>query len=383
MKTFKKVYQEWQNYKAFTKMSHDKTDLIFYSESQSSWVHFKSLINALWKINRKKIVYLTSDQNENEFLGSQEGVTPIYIGDGIIRTLLFTFLKSKVMIMTMPDLQNFHIKRSIHSVNYVYIHHSIVSCHMIYNPGAFDHFDTVFCVGPHHEKELRAWETKKKLKQKKLIKHGYGRLDQLIKEKQLQNEIPPASSIRILIAPSWGKYSLLERHGWHFMKILLEKGFHITLRPHPQTRHLNPNIFEIISKKLDKYENFKFEENMTSTVSFLKADIMISDWSGAALEFAFSRLKPVVYVDLPKKINNNQYNILDIEPLEVFIREQIGVIIPEDKLDNLNTYIDIAIQKTNIYSEQILKCRTKYIYNLEKSGMVGAKEIIQLLHAAG
>ena len=47
---------------------------------------------------------------------------------------------------------------------------------------------------------------------------------------------------------------------------------------------------------------------------------MISDYSGAALEFAFTFNKPIIFVDVPKKINNKNYEILNITPLEVSIK---------------------------------------------------------------
>ena len=40
--------------------------------------------------------------------------------------------------------------------SYVYVFHSMVSTHMIYEPDGFDHYDTVLTVGPFMEPEIRA-----------------------------------------------------------------------------------------------------------------------------------------------------------------------------------------------------------------------------------
>lgn len=380
LQSIKKIYREWCNYRTFSTLKPDNNRLIFYSEGHSNWVHFEPIIKSLREDFGKEIIYLTSDENESKFLSSHEGITSFYIGNGIIRTMLFTWLKAKVMVMTMPDLQTFHIKRSIHPVNYVYVHHSMVSCHMIYKPNAFDHFDTIFCVGPHHIEEIRSWESLKQLKQKRLIRHGYGRLDKLIQEQGLNDEDHSVSHpARILIAPSWGNNSILERHSGTFIKLLLEKGFHVTLRPHPQTRYYNSSILDTIEKELCSYENFIFEEKITLTKSLIESDLMVSDWSGAALEFAFSRLKPVLFVDVPRKVNNPEYQILNIEPIEVFIRNEIGLIMPEDQLPEMSTYIEKIMKEASIYPERIRQCREKFIYNIGESGKVGAKEIIGLI----
>ena len=38
----------------------------------------------------------------------------------------------------------------------------MVSRHMVYREGAFDNYDTICATGPHHVKEIRAIEEKKK-----------------------------------------------------------------------------------------------------------------------------------------------------------------------------------------------------------------------------
>ena len=92
------------------------------------------------------------------------------IGDGPARTKFFLELKAKVLIMTMPDLETYHIKRSkVFPVHYVYLFHSMNSTHMEFQKNAFDHFDSIFCVGPYQIQEIRATEQLYNLKQKKLI----------------------------------------------------------------------------------------------------------------------------------------------------------------------------------------------------------------------
>ena len=76
----------------------------------------------------------------------------------IYKSSLYFLYQERVFIMTMPDLGTFYLKRSVHPVHYVYLFHNMVSSHMTFKPGAFDHFDTIFCVGPHHIDEIRKTE---------------------------------------------------------------------------------------------------------------------------------------------------------------------------------------------------------------------------------
>ena len=124
------------------------------------------------------MTFVTSSEREPLLQGPVEGVDPalvqaICVGEGAARTAWFMALDCKVLLMTMPDLETLHIKRSrAATVHYVYVFHSMVSTHMIYRPDAFDHVDTVFCVGPQHRREIRARETAAKLPAKRLISHG-------------------------------------------------------------------------------------------------------------------------------------------------------------------------------------------------------------------
>ncbi len=152
---------------------------VFYAEDGASWVHFEPVIRALATTHGRGVCYLTSSPRDPVLEREDEAVRAFYIGDGACRTFLLRILEAGVVVMTMPDLETFHIKRSKYPVHYIYLHHSIVSTHMIYRRGAFDGFDTVFCVGPHHLAEIRETEALYGLKPKLLVEHGYGRLDSI------------------------------------------------------------------------------------------------------------------------------------------------------------------------------------------------------------
>ncbi len=76
---------------------------------------------------------------------------------------------------------------------------------------------------------------------------------------------------------------------------------------------------------------FIYEEDVAGQDSLHNSDVMISDWSGAALDYAFGLNKPVIFVDVPRKVNNPDYKELDIEPFEAQIREKIGTIVSSNK----------------------------------------------------
>ena len=86
---------------------------------------------------------------------------------------------------------------------------------------------------------------------------------------------------------------------------------------------------------------------------------MISDWSGVALEYAFVFYKPVVFCDIPKKINNPNYMDLKLEPIEVSLRHKIGVI--WDCKSPINNAIELSFF---LKENELKKIRNQYCFNI-------------------
>ena len=66
----------------------------------------------------------------------------------------------------------------------------------------------------------------------------------------------------------------------------------------------------------------------------------MTDWSGIALEYFMIKKKPIIFIDTKKKILNKKYNEKTYKtPLEVSIRNKIGLIVNHSDLGNINYYI--------------------------------------------
>ena len=70
---------------------------------------------------------------------------------------------------------------------------------------------------------------------------------------------------------------------------------------------------------------------MREQASLHESELMIGDWSGAALEYAFGLERPVLFIDMPQKINNPEHDRIGLITLEESIRAEIGAIVdPQD-----------------------------------------------------
>ena len=120
---------------------------------------------------------------------------------------------------------------------------------------------------------------------------------------------------------------------------------------------------------------FNYEENIADQESLHSSDIMISDWSGAALDYAFGLSKPVLFIDVPRKINNPDYKEIDVEPIEIFIRGKIGDVIKLDEISNINKTIE-KVSKVKIDKEKL----TKHVFKLQTSSFYGCEKLKEILN---
>ena len=374
---------EWNELKKFEDLKQNERDVVFYSENENSMLIFKSLISELTNKHNLNICYVTSSKDESILKKPNNKIKSFFIGDGVVRTKFFLNLKAKILIMTMPDLETFHIKKSkVYPVHYVYMFHSMVSTHLVYRRSAFEHFGSIFCVGNYQLDEIRSTEKLYDLKPKNLIRYGYSHLDNLLEKYSKRILLPKnnENKLHILLAPSWSDDGLFENFGEKVIDILLREGYKVTFRPHPMTQKKSKKKIDRMTEKFSKNESFLLEQNIFNFDSFLFSDIMITDWSGAALEFAFAFEKPVLFIDVPKKINNPEYEKIPQVPIEVSIREKIGKIILPTDLELIPNEIKMLYGQTKELRDKITKIRNELIFNVGESKKDGAEEIIKLLN---
>src|SRR5690606_31472957 len=118
----KKLIQEWRGLRAFKSIPRRERRFVFYSEGPGYWTYFESIFIALREEFASPILYVTSSEDDPVYRDPPEGLRVFMVGHGAIRTLFFATLEVDVLLLTMPDLQTFHIKRSPHPVHYCYVH---------------------------------------------------------------------------------------------------------------------------------------------------------------------------------------------------------------------------------------------------------------------
>lgn len=352
--------------------------LVFYSESSGFYKYYKGIIEYILKNTNIAVHYITSDPNDQVFAisQSQPRLKPYYIAEKRLITLMMK-LDCDVMVMTMPDIENFHIKRSYvrKDIEYVYVPHCIDSINMTMRTGAVDHYDSVLCVGKHQKEEITNTEAVYGLPHKTLVDWGYTLLDEMRAQYAASaHEDKPGK--KILIAPSWQKDNIVDSCLEEILDTLKGRGYQITVRPHPQEVRLKQAYMEQLEAKYAADRDVEIQTDFSSNSTVFEADLLITDWSGITYEYAFTTLRPVLFIGTPMKVMNPEYEKINTPPINIWMREVIGAVVKPDELEKLPEAVERLLSGRDEYRERIDRFVHEYVYNLGNSGEVGAKYII-------
>lgn len=361
-------------------LSIDKR-LVFYSESNGFYKYFESIIDYLLANSDLDIHYVTSDINDNIFNHESPRIHPYYIGDRKLIAFMMR-MDADMVVMTMPDLDQYHIKRSLvkKDVEYIYLDHGMTSFHLMLREHALDAYDTIFCYGPNHIEEIRETEKVYGLKPKNLVKTGYALLDTLL-ESVSSLPMTVNDPKRILIAPSWQKDNLIDFCLDELLEQILPMNYTVILRPHPEYIKRFPDKMKAIYTKYEEHigENFVIEDDFSSNTTVYTSDLIVTDWSSIAQEFSYTTHKPSLFINTPMKIMNPNYQKIAPVPLDISLRDEIGAAVDVEDFDKLPGIIEDMINNKDRCSEQIRQVVEDNIYNIGTAAKASGDYIISRL----
>ncbi|MBW7931645.1 MAG: CDP-glycerol--glycerophosphate glycerophosphotransferase [Gammaproteobacteria bacterium] len=367
--------REWRDYRRFRRLPPPARHIVLYSESGQDWHHFQPIVAHLCGVLGEPICYVSSDPADPGLHQDDPCISGFCIGKGMVRIWFFQFLQADVLLTQLLDLGNFDLKRSIHPVHYIYMFHSLISTHMADHENSFDHYDTILYAGPHQAREIRRREELKGLPAKRLVAHGYHRIEQLLAERREPPPIASDADIHVLLAPSWGEQTILNTCGLELSGILLDAGFRLTLRPHFQTRWQTPEVIDRIVERHRDNPRFRLVEQMGESDSLFDSHVMITDWSGAGQDYGMGLEKPVLYIDLPPKSRNTSWQELGIEPFESYVRDKLGALLAPAELARAPGLIRQLVHDPARARGNAAALRRDFMCNVGNSGPAAAAAV--------
>lgn len=323
----------------------------------------------------------------------QKGLTPAYLvsdanhplltrGDSKIRAYflppgfeIFIRLIHVPFLITAASNLDVHCRNGVTKLGHLF--HSPVSLHYVYRDSAFDAYDFFFCVGPHHSKEITQVAILRGWKDFTTYESGYPKIDAMVEAATIQEREDAAREIRtVLFAPSWGEKNVLRSHGSKIIQSLLEENFQVVLRPHKHSFDFDMDVLEEIVDAFSD-QDFKLDDSMGFD-SMLESDLLISDWSGIAFEFAFSMRRPVVFVEVEggRKVQSELNRTIPVAAMEDVCRYDVGLVCgPAEVVSSVSEAVAIGKEQWRC---RIKSVQHKYFFNFGDSACAIADQIVEL-----
>ena len=237
----------------------ERYSIIFYSEGRQYWSTFEPVLRAL-DADQIPCTYLTSGADDPGLSYRGENVRTRYIGEGYRAYALLNFLDADICVLTTPGLDVKQIKRSKSVKHYVHLVHSVADIGT-YQQFSFDYFDTILTSSEHQIRALRELEKIRGTKAKRLLETGCTYMDLLQARVSTTDCSDDDNGTRVLIAPTWGANGLLSRFGATLPQTLLDAGYEVILRPHPQSYISEKETLDRLTDELTGYPNLTWDES--------------------------------------------------------------------------------------------------------------------------
>jgi len=267
--------------------------------------------------------------------------------------------------MTTQQLDILTLKRSKGVSHYCNLLHSPVDIHYS-KIFAFDRFDSVLCSNTFQIKNLRKLENIRNGKKKELFETGCTYYDNLKKNSQIKRN-------GILIAPSWGEKSFIRKDGKRLIRLILNAGYKVIFRPHPQSFTADKKIIDEIINVFELEANFILDKSHDNNNALSSSEIVISSISGLVFDAIIGHKIPTIGIDINwDKRGWEAYSLSNASSTHLLL-EEVGGIISDNEINNIVKILK-DIKKLKIKDEII----NKYIFNYKSSGNVASEQIQSL-----
>ena len=317
-----------------SKEGHNK--YLLYSDDKRYWNSFNPIADEFEK-RKIDVAYWTSSEDDPVFAEEYK-----FIGAGNKAFVKLNAAKADVLLSTTPGLDVLQWKRSRDVKKYLHFVHGADSA-LGYRMFQLDFFDAILTVSDFQSEEIRRIEKKRHIPQKEVKAVGLTYMDALA-EKLKSAEKPLKTTKVILVAPSWGHSGFLYDFGEKLIATLIDTGYEIVFRPHPQSFTADKEIIENINERFKGVENYHLNRDNDNFDILNRADLLISDFSGVIFDFALVFGKPVMYTsvdDFDDSVYDSAWIGKDLWKFKVL--PTIGCEISDESISNIKGLIDDVI----------------------------------------
>lgn len=327
---------------------------LIYSDDKRYWNSYRSILDE-FESRGIEVAFWTSSEDDPVFAQDYRYVHPEFIGAGNKAFVKLNAARADVLLSTTPGLEVLQWKRSKAVKKYVHFFHSPATA-LGYGMFQLDFYDVILANSELQIAEVRMLEKKRELPPKEVSVVGLPYFDHLL-EKKKNAEVPDKTNRVILLAPSWGQSSFLYKFGEKLIDGLVETGYEIVFRPHPQSFTADKELLEKIRAKYADCKNFVWNTDNDNFNILNRADLLISDFSDVVFDFALVFGKPIMYTPVDD-FDGSLYDYVWANNLiwKFKVLPTIGCEISEDQIDDIKNRLDAVISSEK-YEQGIKEAR--------------------------
>lgn len=326
------------------KSEKNSVPYVIFSDSKRYWNVFKPVCDE-FEARKIQCEYWTASSDDPALQENYEYVKCFFIGSRNKPYAKLNMMNADICLATTPGLDVYQWKRSKNCSYYVHILHDVGEV-VFYRMFGIDYYDAILTSGSFQECDIRTLEDMRGTKVKDVRVIGSTYMDSL-KEKYDKYAYRHEGRPVVLLASSWGESSILSRFKGKIIKALIETGYDIVVRPHPQSLIVEKNMIEKLQKEFEGQISWNFDNDNFDILN--KSDIMITDFSSVIFDYALIFDKAVIYADT--HLDYSPYDACWIKD-DIWRKKvlpKLGIELKEDDFSNLKNIIDKAL-KDDMYS---------------------------------
>jgi len=316
------------------------TPFVIFSDDKRYWNIFEPICREMSK-RGKDVLYLTGSDDDPALKAELDHFKAECIGKDNKAFMRLNFMNADILLSTTPGLDVYQWKRSKGVKYYVHIPHAASEI-TLYRMFGIDYYDAILLSGEYQAEDIRNLEKLRELPAKELVKIGIPYMDEMAKR---LSDVGPAEDHprTVLLAPSWGKSAIFSVYGGRILDVLLKTGYHIIVRPHPQSFTSEKELFDKLMRDYPESDQLEWNRDTDNFEVLRRSDILISDFSGVVFDFTLIYDKPVIYTN--PDFDTSLYDAwwLDTPLWTTTALPRLGCELTEDNMENLKELVDTCI----------------------------------------
>ena len=317
---------------------------VIFSDDKRYWNIFKPVCDEMER-RGLPVAYWTASPDDPALEESYDNVTCEFVGEGNKAFARLNTMSADVCLSTTPGLDVYQWKRSKGCPRYVHVLHSVDTC-AGYRMFGLTFYDDVLLSGAFQADEIHELEAKQGSAAKELDVVGSAYLDVMadqVERKGLARAGAADKRPTVLLAPSWGSGAILRVYGERMLQALIDTGYEVIVRPHPQTAKTERDVLDPLMEQFPDGEGVEWNFDVDNLAVLARADLLITDFSAVVYDFALIFDRPVIYAE--GQFDPAEYDAAWLDhPLRKFDHyRMMGLPLEEDMLSDMRTVIDNAL----------------------------------------